>query len=87
MAGIDEFGEFEEIQEIDDKPWDIKLLKLCLGGDGDEKGFVTFEIFSDEHFAMYEGDGSSDDPKWFVENIDLDAARRLRDFLNYALKG
>lgn len=85
MAEIDEFGEFQEIEEIEGKPWDIKSLKLCLGGEGDEKGFITFEIFSDEQFAIYEGSTQLDDSKWFVENIDLDAARRLRDFLNYAL--
>jgi hypothetical protein len=64
-------------------PWDIKTLKLSLGGICDENGFVTFEIFDDDRFCIYAG--NMDSPKWFCEDIDIEAARRLRDFLNYAV--
>ena len=70
--------------EIDDdeKPWDVKTLKLSLGGEYDSKGWITFEVFNDDKFGIYEGDprGESD---WHYDEIDISAARRLRDFLNY----
>lgn len=70
----------------EEKPWGIKTLNLSLGGMGDEKGFITFEIFNDDYFSMYEGsDPGSESMKWFYEGIDLEAARILRDFLNYAV--
>ncbi len=73
-------------KEEDVKPWDIKTLKLSLGGEMDCNGFITFEIFSDERFSIYEGDDPRrQDLKWFVEEIDIEAARRLRDFLIYAV--
>lgn len=71
----------------DNKPWDIKRLALSLGGEDDEHGFITFEVFDNKTLNIYEG--TSDDsaqPKWFYEDIDLRAARLLRDFLNYAVK-
>ena len=68
----------------DEKPWDIKRLILSLGGENDENGFIKFEVFDDAHFSIYEGNGSQD-PKWSYEGIDLEAAKRLRDFLIYAL--
>lgn len=73
-------------EDLDTKPWDIKRLLLSLGGeDGlDSNGFIVFEIFNNERFNIYEGDGRSES-KWFYEEIDLEAARCLRDFLNYAV--
>lgn len=71
---------------VDDKPWDIKILKLSLGGEDDEKGFITFRIFDDKHFEIYEGDDVLRESKWFYEEIDLNAAYRIRDFLIYALR-
>lgn len=65
-------------------PWDVKKLKLSLGGISDEYGFITFEVFDDDEFNIYEGDGSGDGD-WFYENINIEAAKRLRDFLNYAV--
>ena len=63
--------------------WDIKQLRLCIGYDR----FITFEIFDDDSFNIYEGDDKAGtvDGKWFYEEIDIDAARRLRDFLNYSV--
>ena len=74
----------------DMKPWDIKRLTISLGGEEyevDSKGFLTFEVFSDDTFNIYEGDQATPHraPKWCAENIDMSAARRIRDFLNYAV--
>lgn len=68
----------------DSKPWDVKTLTLSL----DYECFVTIEVFNDDLVNIYEGDQKTPDrdPVYFVEGIDLDAARRLRDFLNYAIK-
>jgi hypothetical protein len=66
------------------RPWDIKRLVLSLGGFDDERGFLTFEVFNDGWFAIYEGDLTTTAP-WFCEEIPIEAARRLRDFLNYAV--
>jgi hypothetical protein len=65
-------------------PWDVKILKLSLGGESDEYGFITFEVFDDNNFSIREGDGDGD-TEWFYEEINIEAARRLRDFLNYAV--
>ena len=73
----------EELE--DEKPWDIKELCLSLGGETDEKGFITFQIFSDRSFNIYEGSNPRDKSAWHYEDIDLSAARRLRDFLIYAV--
>ena len=74
----------------DMEPWDVKRLTISLGGEEyeiDSKGFLTFEVFSDDTFNIYEGDQATShkDPKWFAENVDMSAARRIRDFLNYAV--
>lgn len=66
-------------------PWDIKRLVLSLGGYEDWKGFITFEVFNDKEFNIFDGDGHGEG-KWSYEEIEMDAARRLRDFLNYAVK-
>jgi hypothetical protein len=65
-------------------PWDVKTLKLSLGGESDEYGFITFEVFDDNKFSIREGDGDPNS-EWFYEEINIEAARRLRDFLNYAV--
>jgi len=72
--------------DLDENPWDIKRLTLSLGGGPDKERFIVFEIFNKDSFNIYEGDGHGKDPKWHYEEIDLKAARLLRDFLNYAVK-
>ena len=67
------------------KPWDVKSLTLSLGGADDENGFITFEVFDDNVFNIYEGSKLGEEHEWFYEEIDIDAARRLRDFLNFAV--
>lgn len=73
-----------EFPEQDGKPWDSKRLHLSLGGIDDENGYLTFEIFDDTRFSIYDGPEPVES-EWFREEIDIDAARRLRDFLNYAV--
>jgi len=73
------------VSRDDGLPWDIKQLKLSMGGIDDEKGFIRFEIFNDDTFNIYQGDRSEDGDEWFYEEINIEAARRLRDFLNYAV--
>lgn len=71
-----------------EKPWDIKTLILSVDNDEGIDDFITFQVFSDEYFFIYEGDQSGIvEPKWCFEELDLDAARRLRDFLVYAVPG
>lgn len=64
-------------------PWDVKTLKLSLGGESDSKGWITFQVFNDTSFNIYEGDPLN--AAWYFEEIDIAAAKRLRDFLNYAV--
>lgn len=73
-------------EDVDPDPWGVKRLTLSLGGeDGlDSNGFIVFEIFDNERFNIYEGDGHSKS-KWFYEEIDLEAAKLIRDFLIYAI--
>ena len=66
-------------------PWDIKELRLSLGGDADENGFITFQVLDDDRLNIYEGTYPADEPSWYYEEINIEAARRLRDFLNYAV--
>ena len=67
----------------EEKPWDVKELRLYLGGEKGDSDFITFTVFDDNSFNMCEGDPAN--AKWFYEDIDVDAAKRLRDFLNYAI--
>lgn len=63
------------------KPHDVKVLRLCFGGDH----WITFLIFEeDSSFTVYSGD-DEDSANWLIENSDIDTARRLRDFLIYAV--
>lgn len=80
-----DISDYFSAEPDENKPWDIKKLVLSLGGESDENGFITFEIFNDDTFNIFEGDGNSFDYKWFYEDIDIRAAARLRDFLNYAV--
>jgi hypothetical protein len=69
----------------ENKPWDVKTLCLSLGGPDDEHGFLRFEIFDDCSFSIYEGEEGRANGGWRREGIDIEAARRLRDFLNFAV--
>lgn len=68
--------------EQEEAAWDSKSLYLSFGG---EKGAIRFEIIGDDNFLIYEDAGVGHE--WFYEDIDIDAARRLRDFLIYAVPG
>lgn len=74
----------------EEKPWDIKTLNISLGGEDDYKGFIRLEIFNDDSFGLYVDDkGTGKDGikeyAWSMDDIDLSAAVRIRDFLIYAL--
>jgi hypothetical protein len=69
----------------ENKPWDVKTLCLSLGGPDDARGFLRFEIFDDCSFSIYEGEEGRANGGWRREGIDIEAARRLRDFLNFAV--
>ncbi len=74
------------IENEDDLPWDIKTLKLSLGGQDDEKGFIVFELFNDEFFSIRDGNNNNGNgAEWAFDDINIEAARRLRDFLIYAI--
>lgn len=72
-----------------DLPWDIKTLTLSLGGIDDDKGFIKFSVFDDKYFSIRDGglgdDGENGNCAWIFDDINIDAARRLRDFLIYAV--
>jgi hypothetical protein len=73
--------------DVEELPWDIKKLKLSLGGIDDELGFIEVEVFNDDRFSIR--DASSDNVeecKWSFDDINIEAARRLRDFLIYAVR-
>jgi hypothetical protein len=73
-----------------DKPWDIKTVKISLGNEWDENGWLETEVFDDKTFRIT---FSGADMRWntedrsdcTVEDMPLSVARRLRDFLNYAV--
>ena len=82
------------IDEDDEKPWDVKTVKISLGGLDDENGWLEAEIFNDDTFLItFRGahikwgneTGGDDLTDPTVEDMPLDVARRLRDFLNYAV--
>lgn len=72
----------------DGVPWDIRKLKISLGGPADSNGWIEAEIFDNDEFSLrFRGvDFKSDDDGMVLESMSSDIARRLRDFLNYALK-
>lgn len=70
------------------KPWDIKSLRLSLGGEDDGIGWIDIRIVDDEYFCMTierVSHGAENNLELTLNNIDMDVARRLRDFLNYAI--
>ena len=74
----------------DGKPWDVKTVKISLGGEADENGWLEAEVFDDETFRItFRGADmrwdTEDRSDCTVEEMPLSIARRLRDFLNYAV--
>ena len=72
----------------DGKPWDVKTVKISLGGEADENGWLEAEVFDDETFRItFRGADmrwdTEDRSDCTVEEMPLSIARRLRDFLNY----
>ena len=67
--------------------WDIK--KISIYPFDDSSMCITVEVFSDREFSIkMTRDGSTlDEDSFTMEDLPLDAARRLRDFLNYAAPG
>lgn len=84
-----------------DMPWDVKTVKIELGGHGDE--WLEVEVFDDKQFRITFknvdifglNDGLTEEEmrkltaeemrEITVEEMHMDVARRLRDFLNYAV--
>jgi hypothetical protein len=64
--------------------WDIKTLKVYPYGDQDENTFLKFELFDGERFSIYVGE-RDDAPQWHAEEMSLNVAKRIRDFLTYAI--
>ena len=71
-------------------PWDIREVRISLGGGSDDNGFLSAEVFSPQdehiHWGLYLNklsDGSCD---FSIESMDIRSAISLRDFLIYALK-
>ena len=66
--------------------WDIKTIKISLGGEDDENGFIDVEMFNDHGVGIYKNRTEDGNAEVFIEEISTDAAKRIRDFLIYALK-
>lgn len=68
-----------------DMPWDVKTVKIELGDHGDE--WLEVEVFSDKQFriTIKNVEMRGLDGELTVEEMHMDVARRLRDFLNYAV--
>ena len=70
----------------DDFPWDVKVVRIDLGGDDDE--CIKAEVFCDRAFSITLNniDVLCSKNEIAIEGMHIDVARRLRDFLNYAVK-
>jgi hypothetical protein len=68
------------------KSWDVKKLNLCLGGVY-EDDWIKVEIFNDDSFNMYCNQTHDGNCEWAFEDASIEAAKKLRDFLIYALEG
>ena len=67
-------------------PWDVKEVRIDLGGNYDE--CIKAEVFCDRAFSitLSNVDVSRSGNEIAIEGMHIDVARRLRDFLNYAVK-
>ena len=69
--------------------WDIKILKVSLNGEEDEedcRGFLEVEKFGDKCVSFYLNGKENGEVEQHIENISIDSARRIRDFLIYSLQ-
>ena len=74
-----------ENYDDNDLPWDVKTVKIELGNHDDE--WIEMEVFSDKSFRITfkNVEFAGGDYEKTIEEMHLDIARRLRDFLNYAI--
>lgn len=83
--GLKELMEWCGVREGDDivkhEVWDVKSIKICIR----EDEFIEFVIFGDSDLNIYESGRHEKDSQWNVEGVDIEAAKRLRDFLIYAI--
>lgn len=79
----------KRIDDIDDphqKVWDIKDINISLGSNCDKNGFLKLEIFNDQSFGIYFNQDHTGECEFFLESMHLNVAKKIRDFLNYAIK-
>ena len=62
----------------------VKIFELTPDLDNREEDVISFKIYNDFLFSIYEGTDESNCKWGFDANIEI--AIKLRDFLNYALK-
>jgi hypothetical protein len=71
-------------------PWDVREVKISLGGGGDNNGFLSAEVFSPQdehiHWSLYLNKQSDGECDFCIKSMDIRSAISLRDFLIYALK-
>ena len=70
----------------DDFPWDVKEVRIYLRGNDDE--CIKAEVVCDKAFSITLNniDVLRSGNEIAIEGMHIDVARRLRDFLNYAVK-
>jgi hypothetical protein len=75
--------------ESENKPWDVRGIQISLGGEDDEIGFLEAELFDDRFRISFRNANLTGCPRGVdsvtLEEMDIDVAKRLRDFLNYAV--
>ena len=76
-------------KQPDGLPWDVKSVKISLGGDCDCDGWITLTVFDDSFLTIdFDGvdwhQGESSDNKT-LDEVPLSVGIRIRDLLNYAL--
>lgn len=71
-----------------EKPWDVKKIDIFIGvTDLGTERWINLELFDDDHLNITIKDPFKTGKRGkVVEHISLDAAKRLRDFLIYAIK-
>ena len=74
----------------DFKPWDVKVVRISLGGEDDADGWLEAEVFDDKELRISFNGANIGDcqigvTSATVEEMSIDVARRLRDFLTYAV--
>ena len=84
MDGLGADDKERKMSEFKSPPWDVKNIRIETGDDSD--AWLVAEVFSDEEFSISFKPGrrapATDEITW---EMNMDVARRLRDFLNYAV--